>query len=29
MKGGWPIKAVELCMTHDSDDTDAGGRQAA
>ncbi len=24
MKGGKPIQGVELCMTHDSDDTDAG-----
>jgi hypothetical protein len=29
MKGGRRIKAVELCMTHDSDDTDPVGRQAA
>jgi DNA polymerase I-like protein with 3'-5' exonuclease and polymerase domains len=25
MKGGKPIKAVELCMTHDTDDTDPDG----
>src|SRR5262249_21706805 len=24
MRGGLPVKAIELCMTHDTDDTDPG-----